>query len=47
MDLLSQGQKASLEEGIGNPLQYSCREKSHGQRSLVGYTIHGVTRSWT
>ena len=31
----------------GNPLQYSCLEKSHGQRSLVGYTIHGVTESWT
>ena len=23
--------------GLGNPLQYSCLEKSHGQRSLVGY----------
>ena len=22
-------------EGSGNPLQYSCLEKSHGQRSLV------------
>ena len=21
----------------GNPLQYSCLEKSHGQRNLVGY----------
>ena len=21
--------------------------KSHGQRSLVGYTVHGVTKSWT
>ena len=25
-------------EGIGYPLQYSCLEKPHGQRSLVGYT---------
>ena len=25
-------------EGNGNPLQYSCRGKSHGQRSLVGYS---------
>ena len=25
-------------EGNGNPLQYSCLEKSHGQRSLVGYS---------
>ena len=26
----------SLEEG--NPLQYSCLENPHGQRSLVGYS---------
>ena len=25
-------------EGNGNPLQYSCLEKSHGQRSLMGYS---------
>ena len=25
-------------EGNGNPFQYSCLEKSHGQRSLVGYS---------
>ena len=24
-------------EGNGNPLQRSCLEKSHGQRSLAGY----------
>ena len=24
------------EEGNGNPFHYSCLEKSHGQRSLVG-----------
>ena len=24
--------------GNGNPLQDSCLEKSHGQRSLVGYS---------
>ena len=23
--------------GHGNPLQYSCLEKPHGQRSLAGY----------
>jgi len=23
--------------GHGNPLQYSCLENPHGQRSLVGY----------
>ena len=33
-------------EGNGNPFQYSCVEKSHGQRSL-GATVHGVTKSWT
>ena len=22
-------------------------EKFHGQRSLVGYTVHGVAKSWT
>ena len=24
--------------GNGNPLQYSCLEKSHGQRRLLGYS---------
>ena len=33
-------------EGNGNPLQYSCLEKSHGWRSLVQATVHGVTKSW-
>ena len=28
----------SLEVGHGNPLQYSCLENPHGQRSLVGYS---------
>ena len=28
-------------EGHGNPLQYSCLEKSHGQKSLVGYSPWG------
>ena len=28
-------------EGNGNPLQYSCLEKSHGWRSLVGYIPWG------
>ena len=27
--------------GRGNPLHYSCQEKSHGQRSLVGYSPWG------
>ena len=32
--------------GHGNPLQYSCLENSHGQRSLVGL-VHRVAKSWT
>ena len=28
----------SLGGGNGNPLQYSCLEKPHGQRSLAGYS---------
>ena len=28
-------------ERNGNPLQYSCLEKSHGQRSLAGYSPWG------
>ena len=27
----------SLGEGNGNPFQYSCLEKAHGQMSLVAY----------
>ena len=27
--------------GHGNPLQYSCLENPHGQRSLVGYSPEG------
>ena len=30
--------------GHGNPLQYSCLENPHGQRSLVGYSPWGQTR---
>ena len=29
--------------GNGNPLQYSG--KSHGQKSLVGYTVHDVAKN--
>ena len=28
-------------EGLGNPLQYSCLENPHGQRSLAGYSPWG------
>ena len=38
------GLERSLEEGNGNPLQYSCLENSRW-RTLVGYTVHGVQQS--
>ena len=31
--------------GHGNPLQYSCLENSHGQRSLAGYSAWGCKES--
>ena len=31
--------------GHGNPLQYSCLENPHGQRSLAGYTPWGYKES--
>ena len=31
--------------GHGNPLQYSCLENPHGQRSLVGYSPRGHKES--
>ena len=31
-------------EGNGNPLQYSCLETPHGQKSLVGYSPRGWIR---
>ena len=33
-------------EGNGNPLQNSCLENPHGQRSLAGYSPWGC-KSWT
>ena len=33
--------------GHGNPLQCSYLENPHGQMSLVGYTVHGLTKCWT
>ena len=33
-------------EGNGNPLQYSCLENPHGQRSLVDI-VHGVAKNQT
>ena len=32
-------------EGNGNPLQYSCLEKPHGRKSLVGYIPWGRKES--
>ena len=31
--------------GHGNPLQYSCLENPHGQRSLAGYSTGGCKES--
>ena len=39
------GSGRSLGGGHGNPLQYSCPENSHGQRSLVGYSYQGCKES--
>ena len=35
------GSERSPVEGNGYPLQYSCLENPHGQRSLVGYSPWG------
>jgi len=40
MDLIP-GSGRYPEEGNGNPLQYSCLEKFHGQRSLMSYIVCG------
>ena len=39
------GLERSPGRGNGNPFQCSCLEKSHGQRSLVGYRIRGHKKS--
>ena len=45
-DLISiPGLGRSSEERNGNPLQYSCLEKSHAQRILVGYRPWGYKES--
>ena len=41
------GSGRSPGEGNGNPLQYSCLEKSHGQRILAGYSPWGRKESDT
>ena len=40
------GLERSPGEGTGNPLQYSCLENPHGQRSLWAI-VHGVTKNRT
>ena len=39
------GSGRSPGEGNGNPLQYSCLEKSHGQRNLAGYSPWSLKES--
>ena len=41
------GLERFLGEGRGNPLQYSCLENPHGQRSLAGYSRWGRKESDT
>ena len=41
------GLKRSPGRGHGNPLQYSCLENPHGQRSLVVYSPWGSKESDT
>ena len=31
---------------MATPLQYSCLEKPHGQKSLVGYSLWGRKESY-
>ena len=40
------GSGRSPGRGHGNPLQYSCLENPHGQKSLVSI-VHRVAKSWT
>ena len=44
---LTPGSGRSPKEGHGNPLQYSCLENPHGQRSLAGYSPRGHEESDT
>ena len=43
--VLSLGWEDPLEGGHGNPLQYSCLENPHVQRSLAGYNPWGHKES--
>ena len=41
------GSGRSAGEGNGNPFQYYCLDKSHGQKNLVGYSPWGCKESDT
>ena len=41
------GSGRSSGEGNGNPLQYCCLGKPHGQRRLAGYSPKGLKESDT
>ena len=41
------GLEGSPGGGHANPLQYSCMENSHGQRSLAGCNLYGCAESDT
>ena len=41
------GSEKSPGEGNGYPFQSFLPGESHGQRSLVGYIVHGVAKSRT
>ena len=41
------GSGRSVGGGNGNPVQYSCLENPHGQRSLAGHSPRGRTESDT
>ena len=43
--ILCLGLGRSPGRGYGNPLQYSCLENPHGQRSLAGYSPWGLKES--
>ena len=46
LDLVSiPGLGRSPRGGHGNPLQYSCLQNPHGQKSLVGYSLQGHKKS--
>ena len=47
--IIVQPYRELVREGNGNPLQYSCLENPHRQRSLAGYSPwgHRVVHDWS